>query len=178
MRKITLVYGFSIEPIKFILLGFVLSTLLVRNSYVRDIVLAMGVDFAELTGLNPIKYLFMQIFIVNAFIWHSVSNYKGVLSLPLYILDSARISLNILPFYDLKLKWLYYSNIHEALFNIELLLLIGVITYGLARFLHYTDTFRISYFDSKEYFTKKIRKIHKRVERKRIRGGEKAAYIQ
>ena len=177
MKKSTLIYGFSIEPIKFILLGFVLSTLLVRNSYVRDIVLSMGVDFAELTGLSPLKYLFMQIFIVNAFLWYSISNYKGVLSLPLYILDSARISLNILPFYDLKLKSLYYSNIHEALFNIELLLLTGVIIYGFARFLHYSDTIRFSYFDSKEYFTKKIRKIHKRIARKRTRYGEKSAYI-
>jgi hypothetical protein len=177
MKKIVLLYGFSIEPVKWILLGFVLSTIFVRSAYIRDIVLAMGVDFAELTGLNPLKYLFMQIFIVNAFIWQSISNYKGVLSLPLYILDSIRISLNILPFYDLKLKWLYYSNIHEALFNIELLLLLGVTIYGFARFLHYSDTFRISYFDSKEYFTKKIRKVHKRIAQKRTKYGEKSAYI-
>ncbi|MGH1438249.1 MAG: hypothetical protein ACRBG0_27700 [Lewinella sp.] len=177
MKKSVLIYGFSLEPVKWILLGFVLSTLLVRNEYVRDIVLAMGIDFAEFTGLNPLKYLFMQIFLVNAFIWQSISNYKGFLSLPLYILDSARITLNILPFYDLKLRWLYYSNLHEILFNLELLLLTGVILYGFARFLHYTDIFRIGYFDSEEYFHKKIGKIRKRVERKRTKHGEKSAYI-
>ena len=167
LKKSTILYGLSLQPVIWILLAFAVHYVSVISQEAQQYVLSMGAEFEIKTGLFSLKYLFMQIFVVNALISYTISKYKGLFSLSLLTLDFMRLALTALPIYDLKLRFLYYDiGIHNAAYYLELSLLLGAVTFGIARYLHYSDTIHIRYFESFYFFNRRIAKKQAAIDRR------------